>query len=195
MKPVQFVKILSNIRAADDMLGEALTAVACHVLEQWHKHGNRTPHMQLMLAIDGGTDEHGLFGDKGSTLRGVSKGVATLFAGLRRLPKRDETTDTDEAALHAVESGMATRAELRAEAKAKREANATAKARAAAEAEEVKAEPVKLMLIDAAGAGIQLTAAEHAALAKTLQLLRDQDAIDAEIRVVEIVEEVPALAA
>lgn len=196
MKPAQFLKILSNLRRADDALGEALTEIALYVLEQWHKHGNKTPHMQLFLAVDGGVDEHGLFAGKGETVRGLSKGVSTLFAGLRRLPKRDETADVEMAALDAVHAGMKTRAEASEEAKAKRDTRAKAKARAEAEAEEAKeteAAAFKLMLIDAAGAGTAITPEEYAALMQTLQLLRDQDAIDAEIRVVEIIEPAPAL--
>lgn len=196
LKPAQFLKLLSNVRAADDMLGESVSTIALHVLEQWHRHGNKTPHIQLRLAIDGGTDEHGFFGDKGATIRGVSKGLALAFTGLTRLPKRDETADVEVAAQNVVDAGMQTRAEAREESKAKREAREKGKARAAAEADDLKANPVKLMLIDAAGAGVELTAKEHAALLKTLMLLRDQDAIDAEILVSEVivpVETLPAL--
>lgn len=196
MKPAQFLRLLSGLRQADDTIGAVYTEIAMHVLSQWHAHGNRTPHMQMCLAVFGGTDEAGAFGEKGATVRGLSAGIARMFANLRKLPKRDESADVESIVVEMATMASRTVAEAREDAKAQRQARETAKAKAAVEAEAAKPEPVTLMLIDAAGAGLQLTPAEHAALLKTLQLLRDQDAIDAEIRVVEIVEpaiELPAL--
>lgn len=183
MKTAQFIKILSGIRQADDMLGEAVAEIAFEVLSQWHQHGNKTPQMMLLLAIDGGEDENGWFTTKGAELRGVSRGIASLFAGLRRLPKRDESTDIETAAQLAVDEGMRTRNEAKAEAKAKREANSRAKAKAEAKARDEAEDAAESLrgsfaLVHPSGTVIELTEAEFSALSKTLTQLRTLDAAD-----------------
>lgn len=185
MKPVQFIKLLSGIRRADDSLGETLAEISMHVFEQYHKHGNKTPHMQLMLAVDGGVDQHGLFGSKGETLRGLSKGMAQLFAGVRKLGKQNPEADCETLAQLAVDGGMKTRAEASADAKASREARAQAKVK---EETKEQPDPVTCALVFASGAAIQLTPKECAALEKTLLALRSQergdDVIDMECNAV-----------
>lgn len=189
LKPAAFLKLLSSVRQSDDALGEALSEIAHYVLTQWHTHGNRTPHLQLRLALDGGVDESGWFGAKNAQLRGVSRGVAILFNGLRKLPARDTEADVEVATQNVVDSGMLTRAEARAESKAKRETNA----KKAAKITESAPEPDTTGLLGIIGlvrdgTVIELSAAEFDALAKTLTQLRALQATDGGIIDVQVRE-------
>lgn len=190
----QFVKLLSVVRRADDALGETLSTIAVEVLEQWHQHGNRTPHMTLILAIDGGKDENGFFGEKGAEIRGVSASIGRLFAGLRRLPKRDADADVEVQATEAIYAGIKTRAEAQAESKHRAEARKAEKAKAeklaAAEARKVEREQVAretLMIYGAAGEGTKISGTEYAALMATLEALRDQAKLDSLDLVTEVI--------
>lgn len=174
MKPAQFLKLLTIVRTADDNLTDTIGAIALYILEQHHKHGNRTPYLQLRCAIDGGQDKWGAFGVKDAMVRGVSAGMARLFAGIK-LAARDENADVELLAQEAASIGIATRAEAREEAKYKREQRKAAEAKETKAAE--KAHKPTGMLIDCGGVGTELTPAETIALLKTLKALREQDTI------------------
>jgi hypothetical protein len=168
-----FHKSLSFIRKTDAAVSDAVREIAGHVLSQWHQHGNKTPYMELQLALHGGIDSHGLFGKKGDTVRGVSKGIALAFSGIK-LGKADATTDIDNAVTEAVSKGMKTRSEASEAAKARRDAREANKV-------EVEApEPVTCALVLASGAAVKLSPAEAAALMKTLEALRAVNTFDAE---------------
>lgn len=167
-----FHKSLSLIRKTDAAVAEAVREVSAHVLTQWHQHGNKTPYMELQLALHGGIDAHGLFGKKGDTVRGVSRGIALAFAGIK-LGKADPATDISAAVDAAVGKGMQTRADASAAAKAKRDAKP-------AKAEVDQPEPVTCALVLASGAAVKLTPEEAAQLMKTLEMLRDARTVDAE---------------
>ncbi len=170
-----FHKSLAFIRKTDAAVGEAVSNIAAHVLEQWHKHGNKTPYMEMRLAIDGGIDSHGLFGKKGDTVRGVSRGIALAFSGVK-LGKADPTCDVEAAVLEAVAKGMRTREEAKADAAAKR-----AEREANKDAEPVEQpQSVTCALVLPSGTAVKLTPEEAAALMTTLDALRKARTVDAE---------------
>lgn len=168
-----FHKSLALIRKTDGAIASAVQEIASHVLTQWHQHGNKTPYMELQLALHGGIDAHGLFGAKGETVRGISKGIALAFAGIK-LGKANPETDIDAAVSEAVAKGMKTRAEVSEANKAKRAE------REANKAEAVKAEPVTCALVLASGAAVKLSPEEAMQLMQTLEALRAARTVDAE---------------
>lgn len=179
-----FLTFLRNTRKFDAAMGAALTQVGEYVLGQYHTHGNKTPHAELMLAVNGGIDTHGLFGTKGAEIKGLSKGVAALFTGLTRLGKRDENANVAALAAEATAKGVKTKAEASAEAKAKREKREAEKA--AEEAKAPKAEPVAFALVGPNGVATKISGEEYNALLKTLRALRDQEPVNVNATVVDV---------
>jgi len=170
---MNFHKSLAAIRRTDAAVAEAVRPIIAHVLGQWHKHANKTPYMELRLAIDGGVDAYGLFGKKGETIRGVSRGLSMAFTGVK-LGKQDPNANVDELTTAAVAVGIQTKQEARAANAAKRAARTPKEAPAAG----VEGEPITCALIMPSGAATKLTPTEAAALWTTLEHLRALRTVD-----------------
>lgn len=201
MNAKSFVKLLGLVRATDDVLGEAVSEIGMYVVEQFHKHGNKTPQAQLRLAVQGGVDADGVLGAKGATLRGVSASVAALFQPFLSLGRRDAEADVESIVVEIVTRVMRTRDERKADAadaralrkaaaeKAEKDAQKAADAEVARRVkaatdgvEREVADEFKSSLVLPTGEKITLTADEVAALKTTLDALRAQAKVEVAIQ-------------